>query len=184
MCHQSFVLLFCFLCSVNGLVFSEINSDCPNEQTSPLEECEFLELSEPDCNIFGVWEKTPSLYFILLESVDNEGNSPVSRLVLNLTNLRVEPGNPFYTICWKAGSNCNETFDSTMLAHRRRADVIPSYLLNGNAFPMVAILLKTDNHHTVWDLLVPEEDASHGKVVSRDGMEFIKDYLVYLLLHI
>lgn len=172
-----FISTFSF-CSITGLVISEINSDCPNQQTRPLEECEFLELVEKDCNIYGLWEKTPPTYFILLESVGHNGNSPISRLVLNLTDLTVVTGSRFLTICWKSGPKCDYTFDGTLLAHRRSARIIPSYLINGNAYPMVAILLKTNNHIDVWDLLVPEQDASHGKTVTKHGIQFIDQHLV------
>ncbi len=153
----SVVILYTLWPVSNALLISEVNNDCPRVDENNIESCEFIEIYEPSCNRSIIWQSLPPTYFLLVEPVGATQQLSVC-LLLNLTGQRVTPGNPFFTICNTGGNDsCDVTFDSLLLAKVCRAEHISSYLLNGNEYPMVAILLETKDHNGVWNLFVPEE---------------------------
>ncbi len=81
-------------------------------------------------------------------------------------------------ICNMESDGCNVIFDSLLLAQKHHAERIPSYLLNGNKYPMVLTLLYTKNHDEVWNLFLPQESIKLGVELTSNGIQFIIENLV------
>ncbi len=109
-------------------------------------------------------------------------HKPIVSLLLNLTGQEATPGKHHFTVCNTENVGCDVSFDALLLAERRSAERIPSYLLNGNKFPMVSILLETRDYDGVWRLFVPQQSIKHGKELTEDGIQFIKNNLVGIVM--
>lgn len=176
-----------------SLLFNEVNSDCPGDP----EECEFIELVNTDCGGFASQLKTFGAYVLLVEADDPSQPSnadqvnPLVRALFNLTGLTVQERQKYLTMCGDLYS-CDAKFWEIEVTSSHPENVpvqthLNSYLLNGNKFPTVLLLIETENHEDVLRLLPPTVDLppyfTTQNILTKEKIRFVKQYLRDILVY-
>lgn len=94
-------------------------------------------------------------------------------------------------MCYDESEECTGTFQSLLLQQKlpkhtrgdRHAGLLNSYLLNGNTFPVLGILLETTDHESVSTLLTPQQTNSEPIPVAADTLTFVKSHLTDILVY-